>query len=231
MAGKAFYMTGLEFSILVSTEKIKTYYGLNLQENQPASRENIIQAVYGMIKRGWGKVVNQSIQFKDEIKLLFHQIASAKSLLSVKLENGRRWICYLGKDIVTIVGERNGMLYVQGMEYEELNGWIEEAILSDKPFWETEAEAQESVNGNEASFLEQRMLQQGEYETVSLIAEIEVRGETGSVLFQTDVFMRGITNIWVIHRTSEEEKTVIAPDSAEEREKAISQWKEYSGWF
>lgn len=231
MADKAFYMTCLEFKILASIEGIKTYYGLNPRENQPVSRKAIIQAIYEMIKRGWGKVINQSIQFNDEIRLIFLQIASASSLLSVKLRNGRRLICYLGKDMVTIVGERNGMLYVQGTEYEDLNSWLGEEILSDKSFWKTEAEAQESVNDNEVALLEQIALQQGEYENVSLIAEIEVRGEAGSSLFWADVFMRGITNIWIIHKVLEEGKTEVSPDSSEERENVISQWKEFSGWF
>lgn len=218
-------MTWLEFKVLAASEGLTTFYGLNPLEQQTVLKEDVIQAMYELTKKGWGYVVNQGFQLNDEMRLIFQQIISAQRLLSVQLKNGRRFIGYLGSDMVTMTCERNGMMCIQGMEYEKLADWLEEEILFTVPFWQDEIEAQEALNDNEVSLSEISKLQKAEYEDFPLIAEIEVRGEKGESLLKKDIFVKGITNIWIIGENS----NCFYPDSVRRRETLISEWREMRG--
>lgn len=222
MEDKAFYMTGLEFGILLDSKGIRRCCCFDLKLTGELSEENLIRTLYDMTKRNWISVDEDGINVREEVDGLLESIKTASRIFQFSLRE-KTALVYLGTQMTVMDAVGNGQFRLRKLTYEGFIQWMEDEVLPELP-----VDVPESVEewGNSRVLEEQEMLLGGELSACLNMAMIRILDISGSETGNRIYFLQGLLCGWVVSIMSDGIVENVSVDCRKVREWLWAQWKE-----
>ena len=216
MEDKAFYLSGVEMSILASAAGIQRFYCFDLR-TEAVLRKQGLQTVCSLIKSGLCSLENGSLKLSAKTKALFETIKTAQSIIKVECPFGNL-ITYMAVPECVLIEPRMGEFRLEFLKKEDLFRWLGEMRQLPRPCFETMAEAVQITESCKAARAEYETLLSGTdpsgMEQVLRIIILETKTQACKKKY---VFFRGLLNLWCIELDAEENRNSVKVDSEEFR--------------
>ena len=216
MEDKAFYLSGVEMSILASAVGIQQFYCFDLR-GEEVLRKQGLQTLCSLIKTGLCSLENGTLKLSAKTKAFFEMIKAAQSIIKVECPLGNLIIYMSGPEGV-LIEPRTEEFRLEFLKKEELFRWLGEMRQLPSPCFETMAEAAQVTESCKAARAEYETLLSGpapsDMEQVLRIITLETKTQA---CIKKYVFLRGLLNLWCIELDAEGNRNSLKVDSEEFR--------------
>ena len=127
MSEKVYLFTYQEFTLLLAAAGVHSLYGFQFEMEAPG-RETALQLLQGLNRKGYLAPSGEEFELTGEMKKIFGQFKTAKTILETRKASGRTCLFYLGEVCVRLSKSlrRPDTLELQELAVEKVWEWMKE---------------------------------------------------------------------------------------------------------